>query len=265
MWPVRWHGFIDEPPLKPEYAAHENPLPAHLEHAQELADACTPSTVYEFPKAPAEMPPSQPQPALPNDAAMPWWLLPLSPTVNPEPPVTAIETCASEPVPTDYIESVSPRIQAPKLPDWFWEQGTSGTAGFAHLAAQHAAATEQMSSSAESRLERLRGLFPTVGLANLHRNRGPLPDEEQASSAIATAPGRDNPLIVETSPIAPPIEKTADVMDTVPITATPEILSPKEFVPFKEQRRKAAADSGTGWNDEEIRILPAKRGQYGSR
>ena len=72
-----------------------------------------------------------------------------------------------------------PGFKPPKLPDWFWDGGISGTGDFTHLPPERASiATEQMLTDAESRVERLRGLFANVGLANLHRNRGPLlPDE----------------------------------------------------------------------------------------
>ncbi len=261
MWPVRWHGFIDEPPRNPEYAAAENALPAQSEHAEEAADVRTHSSVYEFPKPPAELP-SRPKPAPPNDLEMPWWLLPPSSRVRPE-----AQACVAEPVLTDYPESAPHRIQAPKLPDWFWEGGTSGTGDFTHLPAEHASiATEKMTTDAESRVERLRVLFANVGLANLHRNRGPLLiDEQQPSSGIITAPGRTSPPVVEPSPAAPPVEKAADEVVTTPVIAEPEILSPKEFVPVKERKRRSDAISSTVWNDDEIRILPAKRGQYGSR
>jgi polysaccharide biosynthesis transport protein len=264
MWPVRWRGFVDEPPRKPEYAAHDHALPEHSEHAPEAADERASSTVYEFPKASAELP-ARPKPVLPIDAEMPWWLLPPSSRVKPE--ASVVETCAAEPVQTEYPDSAPPRIRAPKLPDWFWEGGTNGTGDFTRLAAEHAAAaTEQIPLDSDSRLERLRGLFSNIGLANLSRNRGPFPpDEPQSSPITVTGSIQVNIPAVEPGPVVAPVEKAVEAVVAQQVFARPEILSPKEFVPIKVQKSRSDAASSTGWNDDEIRILPSKRGQYGSR
>jgi capsular polysaccharide biosynthesis protein len=264
MWPVRWRGFVDEPPREPEYVAKDHELPEHSEHTPGAADERTPSTVYEFPKAPIELP-SRPKPALPNDAEMPWWLLPPSSSVKPE--ASVVETCAAESVQTDYPDSAPPRIPAPKLPDWFWEGSTSGTGDFTRLAAEHAAATtEQMPLDSESRIERLRGLLSNVGLGNLSRKRGLFPPDEQQSSPATIADPRhvDTPA-VEPSRVVVPAEKASEAVATPQDFDKPEVLSPKEFVPVKVQKSRSDASSSTGWNDDEIRILPSKPGQYGSR
>jgi len=262
MWPVRWHGFIDEPPRKPEYVVEENALPAQSEPTRETAEAHASSTVY---KAPPELPSrSRPEPT--KDAELPWWLLPPSSQVKSEALAVVPEACAAEPVQTDYPESAPPRIQTPQLPDWFWEGGTGGTGDFTHPATEPAAPTEQIPSDAELRLERLRGLFSNVGLANLHRSRGTLlGDEQQLAPGTVTSPARLDPPVPGPIPAAPSVEKAAEVVVTPQVVAKPEILSPREFVPIKEQKRRSGAESSPGWHDDEIRILPAKRGQYGSR
>jgi hypothetical protein len=258
MWPVRWHGFVDKRPRKPGYGAKEDVPAAQPVPAQESKDLPAPSAVYEFTRDPAEQP-SRAKPEPSNDEEMPWWLLPPSSQVMPGVQAKAAEACAAEPVQADYPQPVPPRIQAPKLPDWFCEGGESGTAEFTRLAAKHAAAsTEQIPTHAESRIERLRGLFSTVGIANLNRNR------EQESFAGGAIPDGINPPVFEPSPAKYSIEKSPEVVVTTPVTAQTEIPSPREFVPIKEQKRTSDADSPGGWNDD-IRILPAKRGQYGSR
>jgi polysaccharide biosynthesis transport protein len=263
MWPVRWHGVIDAPPRTQEHAVRENTLPPQSTQRHEAAGLSAASTVVEFSKAPPELP-SQSKPALP-DAELPWWLLPPSSQIKPGVPANTVEACAAEPVQSVCQESAPPSIHAPKLPDWFWEGGASGTGDFTCLAAEHAAAaSEQIPPDTESRLDRLRGLFSNVGLANLHRNRGNFTAGEQPQpTAPIAAPGGFNSTTAEPAPVAPPVVKGPDVVISIPITAKPEIRSPKEYVPVKEPKHKAAA--GKDWRDDEIHILPAKRGQYGSR
>ena len=264
MWPVRWRGFIDEPPRKPEYAARDRALPDLSEHAPEAADEQTSSTVYEFPKAPAELP-LRPKPVLPNDAVIPWWLLPPFSHVKRE--ASVVETCAAESAQTDYPDSAPPRIPAPKLPDWFWEGGASRKGDLTGLAAEHAAAaTEQLPLDSKKRLERLRGLLSNIGLANLSRKCGPFPPDEQQSSPAAVAESvQFNTPAVEPDPVVAPAETAVEPVVATQVFANPEILSPKEFVPLKVQKSRSDAASSTGWNDDDIRILPSKRGQYDSR
>jgi len=266
MWPVKWHGILDEPQRKPEYAASENAPPVQSEHKQVVADAQAQSAAYGSPKTPAEFP-SQPRPMPPNDSESPWWLLPTNSRLRPEARASANEACAAERVPTDYPESAPARLTPPQLPDWFWESGASGTGDFTRLAVEHAAAArEQLPTDAESRLERLRGLFANVGLANLHRNRESFPSDEEPPSPIpVVAPSLIVPRVAEPKPAAPLVEKAPEPAIAPQINAKPEILSPKEFVPVKEQKHRFTSASDSAWNDDDIRTLPSKRGQYGPR
>ena len=258
-WPVRWHGFNDDPPCKPEYAARENALPAQSEPKQESAKFRTPPTIYESPKTPPELK-SQSEPT--HDAEIPWWLLPSSSRVKPETKIDSIEACIGEP-----LQTAPPRIRAPKLPDWFWEGGTNETGDLMHLAQEHAgAAKEQLPLDTESRLERLRGLFSNVGLANLHRSRAPLlADREQSSPITVAPPALVNPSAAQPNPAVPLVEKAAQAVVTTQVVAKPERLSPREFIPLKEKQSGARVESSASRNKDEVRILPAKRGQYGSR
>ena len=281
MWPVRWHGFLNDPPRKP-VSAVEDLSAEQAEPAGDTAFQRMPNTVDEFPIPTAEAP-SPPKSALPNVAETPWWLVP---NASPHYPAPA-QSCAVEPVKSEYPASAPPRIQPPKLPDWFWEGGPGRSGDFMRLpAAENAqSASEPTQTEAEARIERLRGLLANVGLATLHRNRGTvaqdedLPQLEQLPPTELKIAARQ---VSPESPVAPyqfeaavaqpaPAAIAAAIADTNPpepastslITAEPQILSPKESVAAKEPKSKSDTKSSK-W-DEEIHILPAKRGQYGSR
>jgi hypothetical protein len=265
IWPVRWHGFVDEPLRKPEYAVEDHALPEHSEQASQAGEP-VPPTVIEDSKAPVELP-SRPKPALADKAEMPWWLLPPSSRLKTESQARISETCAAERAQTDYPDSAPPQISAPKLPDWFWEGGTSGTGGFTRLAAEHTAgATEQLPLDSETRVERLRGLFANVGLANLSRKRGPFPpDEQQLVPDPVADSGRIDAPAFKPNSIAAAIEEAPQAGVSTHVLAKPEILSPKEFVPVKPLKPRSEVAASTVSSDDDIRILPSKRGQYGSR
>ena len=186
MWRVRWHGFLNDPPRKPESAVED----LSAERAEPAGDTTVqrmPNTVVEFLIPTAEAP-SPPKSALPNVAETPWWLLPNTSPAHSAP----AQSCAVEPVKSEYPASAPPRIQPPKLPDWFWEGGPGRSGNFMRLpAAENAqSALEPMQTDAEARIERLRGLLANVGLATLHRNRGSvaqdedLPREEQVTEQL---------------------------------------------------------------------------------
>ena len=297
MWPVSWHGFLDDPARKPESAV-DDLSPEQAEPASDTAISRIPNTVVEFPKPTAEAP-SLPKSALPNHAETSWWLLP---NASPAPPAPT-QACAVEPVKSEYPASAPPRIQPPKLPDWFWEGGPGGSGDFLRLSAPENAesSSEPLQSDAEARIERLRGLFANVGLAALHRNRGSvaqdevLPREEQLPRTeqfphekqlphteqlprpeLKIAAQQDSPespvaanqfetAVVQPAPVAISAANLPEPASAVLITAEPQILSPKESVTVKEPKRKPDNKSSADWDDDEIHTLPAKRGQYGSR
>jgi hypothetical protein len=279
MWPVSWHGFLNDPARKPESAV-DDLSPEQAEPASDTAISRIPNTVVEFPKPTAEAP-SLPKSALPNHAETSWWLLP---NASPAPPAPT-QACAVEPVKSEYPASAPPRIQPPKLPDWFWEGGPGGSGDFLRLPAGENAesSSEPMQTDAEARIERLRGLFANVGLAALHRNRGSvaqdedLPREElfpRTELRIDAQQDPPEPPVVQSQihiavsePVlaAVPEAKTPVPDLATPVAAQPEILSPKESVAVKESKRKSDTKSSADWDDDDIHILPAKRGQYGSR
>lgn len=175
-----------------------------------------------------------------REGLIPWWM------PQPEPAQSRPNpACATAPRFPEN-ESVTPtRIQGPKLPDWFWngEPASSG-ASQVQPSIESAAETHVLS---ESRIERLRELFANVGLADLHRNRAPLSEIAEEIQHQNEAPASGQKAEAESS-VAAPTETQPDVAPA-PVTGLP-----REFVPVKEPVQ-----------DDDIRILPAKRGQYGSR
>ena len=176
-----------------------------------------------------------------REAQVPWWM--------PHP-----ERAQSRPNPTRATapevsenESAPPiQIQAPKLPDWFANSEPAGSRDFQVQPSVEPAAENPVSSS-DSRIERLRELFANVGLAHLNRNRAPLSEIAQEIPDRKQAPAPCEKGQPE-SPVAASAEPQSDV------APAPAVVAPREFVPMKEPA-----------HDDEIRTLPAKRGQYGSR
>ena len=189
MWPVKWHGVINEPPRVPEQPRSE--------------------------------------PTVPREPAL---------------PVVPVPVCESPATPT----------QPPRLPELLRERGPGGPGDLAPRpnAEDAEPAQEPAPSEAASRMERLRGLFDTVGLANLQRNYGPRPPDEQLPMQQAV------PVRSLTMPAEP--------ASIVRVVASDEALLPREFIPVREPKR--TSDEATSANlGDEIRILPSRRGQYGSR
>jgi hypothetical protein len=263
IWPVRWQGFVDEPQRKPEHAAQENALPEESVHAEKTADLPSSSTGCESVDVQCEQ--SSWQRSAPPNQQMPWWLEQPASRDTTEAVATS-QTCLAEAAQAEFPDFAPPHFQAPKLPDWFWESGTRGRSHLVQLAAHETGVkTEEMTMDSESRIERLRGLFANVGLANLHRNRGELLfHEQQASPGARPTPSRSVPSASKSSPAEPLIANVTNAVPTPPGKAQPEIFSPKEFVPLGGQKRRSDSVSSAGWNQDEIRILPARRGQYAS-
>jgi hypothetical protein len=224
-WPVRWHGTIGEP-RKTDYVAGESLSPAQAGPVPPM-----PSSVKVGQSEPA------PPPARHQKADVTLWRTQFASQSHPAP----AQVCASS-------------VQPPKLPEWFRERGSGGPGDFARLLApeNEKPAAEQM-PSASSRMEGLRGLFENVGLANLHHSHGPFsPDEQPLPTRHAAQ-----------SPATMPAQNAAEPTSAAQVEATQDILSPRQFVPIREPR--CTSDDATSANlDGEIRILPSKRGQYGS-
>jgi hypothetical protein len=240
MWTVNWHGIIEDSARKPEPSAGENLSSAQSQPAPAAPAFDRTDTFFKRPIEETSKPGSA-QPKL------------FISQLQPEP----VPACASTGARAEYPASTPSKIQLPNLPDWFWEGGgSSGSRDFAHLsiAKETEPGSEQMLPDAASRMERLRNLFANVGLGNLHRNRDPLSQHESME------PRPLNPQ----APSLKTAEKPGEQASTTGVETRPKTLLPREFIPLKEP--KHASDVAAFANlDDEIRILPSKRGQYGSR
>jgi hypothetical protein len=74
------------------------------------------------------------------------------------------------------------------------------------------------------------------------------------------------PQFAEPVPVSVPqavVEKPVEPVRAV--TAAPEILPPKEFVPMREGEGAAEGNAGSEYGSDEVRTLPSRRGQYKRR
>jgi polysaccharide biosynthesis transport protein len=272
MWPVMWRGFIHEPPPASAQTSVGNALPATAAPAQKAAEQADPMAGFVL-RRPAIAQTPAPKPAPPDEGAMPRSLTASAQQSEHEPP-----SCAAQSSQSEYPATAPRRIETPKLPDWFLGSGSSGSGSFMRLAASEASTSVQESapSEAESRVERLRGLFSNVGLSDLRRSHTQHTEVPLHSVAEPAQPA---------PPLAPnhPVTNSADPTVGIPLTrgpvvetptakppekrveAAPEILSPKDFAPASTQNRKPNPPRFSSWNDDEIQTLPSRRGQYGAR
>jgi capsular polysaccharide biosynthesis protein len=189
------------------------------------------------------------------------------PLWRPEAPVTAV-TEASRPVEgSDFAQPAasSPIARAEPLPDWFWAARSSGPSGSAESGTveKEKPVEGENPFEAESRLSGLRGLVLTLELKKLNMRRESARLNEEPSSAESAS--EPSPLTRRGSTIVDGEAATAEAaapeanVAASEVTAEPEFLRPKEFVPMSETKR-AQEES-----DDDIRILPARRGQYRSK
>lgn len=266
MWPVRSRGFVDEPASQAEHVSSQGAASEEWEPAQETAAQHPASTVFEWPKTVPESHPA-PTTAPPDEAEMPWWLLDAPLPAQPTPAVACV------PRPVERVVSSAPgqNTQPPRLPKWFWEGGSSGSGDFTQLppAEEVERDNEENPIDAESRLHGLRGLFVNLGLTNLSRNKDfasqdePPPANQQSVSEPPVLHRAAMPYAAPHSNPSAPVEMPP--AQAKQVAAKPEFLSPREFVPVKDANRASGVLPKTSWEDDEIRILPARRGQYRSR
>jgi polysaccharide biosynthesis transport protein len=276
MWPVRSRRFEDEPTPRAEQVWGEGDVcadaaPAVPEDVQETVSRRFPPAGSERAKiAPATA--SLPQPETARDEKMPWWLLD---TPSQSAPAVSQET---KPLETSHPMPFSPKVQAPALPAWFWEGASSGSGDFMHLPTAeevHLPGEEENPFTAESRLNGLRGLLFSLGLKNLSKNRGTVPQDEESlpppeSESETTVLSRTFTPFAEPVPVsAAEVVTGAAGASAKQVVAQPEFLSPKEFVPIDETKRARASGSRArddrGETYDEIQILPSRRGQYKTR
>jgi hypothetical protein len=126
-----------------------------------------------------------------------------------------------------------------------------------------------------SRLNPLRGLMFSLGLKNLERMKHGAPAAEKPPAAVERESDRaiierNLPQFAEPVPVTapPPVEAKMVTEAASQVTAQPEILSPKEFIPIRDTANASETASFSQYDrgDEfELRILPSKRGQYKRR
>jgi uncharacterized protein involved in exopolysaccharide biosynthesis len=187
--------------------------------------------------------------------------------------------------PTDVrdvtLPPAAPMARPEPLPEWFWGAGSNmgsnfgstnlGSGGAGASAAESGTVEkekpveEKNPLEAESRLNGLRGLILTLELKKLNKRRGSTRlDEESPSAESAAGPSlllRRLEAIAE-GEAANAAAAAPEAVAANEVTAEPEFLPPREFVPVKETK---SAREGLEKGDDEIRILPARRGQYRSK
>ena len=144
--------------------------------------------------------------------------------------------------------------------------------------------------ASESRLKGLRGSLFSIGLKNLGKTQhatlpegGPaLPTESESERTVAAdsiTPLTEPAATVKSDPIEPVTEEPVAVVaaqvetnrasDSLSeVTALPEFLPPKEFVPINESEGTEAASMSRNNRREmfdEVQTLPSRRGQYKAR
>jgi hypothetical protein len=193
-------------------------------------------------------------------APVPWWQ-------PKEPMQQATEVLR----PAEVREIEQPAPQAPPLPAWFWEasRGSSGYASNA-TAEEEKPVESENPFEAESRLNGLRGLILTLGLKNMRQRRGwapldeetSLPSESEGEPSLTSRTITPSAETAEASTAQAPATGAGAPATQIAnqVTAQPEFLPPKESVPMSETKRARKA-----WEDDEIQILPSKRGQYKDR
>jgi hypothetical protein len=137
---------------------------------------------------------------------------------------------------------------------------------------------EEKPLASGSRLSGLRGLLFSLGLKNLNKTAEAAPPEEEAPLPMAREPERTASTRA-TAPFSEPVPVAAASVETRPadlpqkqvavVTAQPEFLPPKEFIPVKDGDQ-AAESTSAARNDrretyDELRVLPSRRGQYRTR
>jgi hypothetical protein len=132
---------------------------------------------------------------------------------------------------------------------------------------------------AQSRLNGLRGLLFSLGLKNLSRIEDMPSDDEDsiltlegerertvlAHTFTPFADPEPEPASVPIPQFEPKFEPKAEVAFERRLIAEPEFLPPREFVPVKVSENGSQNGSSRLYLDDDIQILPSKRGQYKRR
>ncbi len=296
-WPEQSVPAAPSQPVKPESSKPESAKPARAP-APESPAHWPKHEIAEWPSAERGVP-HLVETAPAEDADMPWWLAEAKSQVHPaiSKPVEPTEAALPEPAETAPAEPVhaNPLLETEKQSFASWEEPPLRAGEFLLRATSSPAAppvpTEvpQMqpdlhSNESQSRLTGLRGLLFSLGLKNLSRIEDLASDDEDPILAVEGE--RERTVLAHTfTPFADPepeaasapvpqfgpkfeppgIEPKAEVAFERRLVAEPEFLPPREFVPMKVTESGSQNGSSRLYFDDDIQILPSKRGQYKRR
>ena len=296
-WPEPSAPVAPSQPAKPESSKPGSPKP----ESSKPAPAPAPESPAHWPKHEiAEWPsaergvPHQVETAPAEDADMPWWLAEAKSHVHPaiskpvEPTEAALpepaESAPAEPASDTGKQSFAPWEEPPLRAGEFLLRATSSPAAPPVPAEVPQMQPDPHSNESQSRLNGLRGLLFSLGLKNLSRIEDLATDDEDPILALEGEPERT--VLAHTfTPFADPepgpasvpvpqfgpkfepprIEPKAEVASERRLVAEPEFLPPREFVPVKVSENGPQNGSSRLYFDDDIQILPSKRGQYKRR
>jgi hypothetical protein len=225
---------------------------------------------------------------------MPWWLAEAKSHVHPaisrrvEPTEAALpepaESAPAEPASDTEKQSLAPWEEPPLRAGEFLLRATSSPAAPPVPAEVPQMQPDPHSNESQSRLNGLRGLLFSLGLKNLSRIEDLASDDEDPILDLESEPERT--VLAHTfTPFADPepgpasvpvpqfgpkfepprIDPKAEVASERRLVAEPEFLPPREFVPVKVSENGPQNGSSRLYFDDDIQILPSKRGQYKRR
>ena len=282
-------------PSKDELPKSESPKPGPAPAAESPAH-WPKHEIAEWPSAEHGLP-HLVETAPAEDADMPWWLAEAKSHVHPsipkpvEPTEAALpepaESAPAKPVPAKPVletetQSFTPWEEPPLRAGEFLLRATSSPAAPPVPAEVPQMQPDLHPKESPSRLNGLRGLLFSLGLKNLGRIEDmPLDDDDPI---LALEGERERTVLAHTfTPFADPepasvsvpqfgpkfepprIEPKAEVASESQLVAEPEFLPPREFVPVKVSENGSQNGSSRLYFDDDIQILPSKRGQYKRR
>jgi Mrp family chromosome partitioning ATPase/capsular polysaccharide biosynthesis protein len=291
-WPEQSVPAAPSQPAKPESSTPESPKPAPPP-APESPAHWPKHEIAEWPSAEQGIP-HLVETAPAEDADMPWWLAEAKSHVHPSipkpvEPTEAVLPAPAESAPVEHAPA-KPELETEMRSATPWEEPPLRAGEFLLRATSSPAAppvpaeVPQMQpdlhpKEAQSRLNGLRGLLFSLGLKNLSRIEDMPSDDEDsiltlegerertvlAHTFTPFADPEPEPASVPIPQFEPKFEPKAEVAFERRLIAEPEFLPPREFVPVKVSENGSQNGSSRLYLDDDIQILPSKRGQYKRR
>ena len=244
-----------------------------VQFAEEISPRQSGAAVSERPRG-APVQASLPEPVAELETEIPWWLADFQ--AQPEGSFSAVlaepakahesDVSAARPLP------ISQEYRQQPAPAQSWETASSGQGDFMPRGSFEEARQPDLDESqfAEaSRLSGLRSVLFSLGLKNLNKTREsaslddePLPaflnEQERQIHGHAFGPFPE--------PFSSSVAPTKDNAAAIHVTAIPEFLPPREFIPAGGKDQAQSADGATHRDRrdayDEVEILPSWRGQY---